>query len=274
MKNIFRNIGQQNTKGFTFVELMVVIAIITIMSIGSFTLYNQFTHGIDLERSQTQLLTTIDQRRLEILNGNQKCAEIRIKEGDVYFTTLTHRYDECKTKKSFIEGFNVNDQLEAVIEFTPHQQDLALKVINSRGNVEHFDIAPADDQITIPVNLTKHYSFVVYDPLERQNTESTLDLYFLSEDNLDLERITRVRVAKIEAITPDLQTIETDTIKMTIALPLAQIAVFSDSNRMQSAKVTLEKEHSVVDPVSTTLSSVTSEPTTLKNFKSFTIGEF
>lgn len=275
MKKLIQNIiGKKNNQGFTFVEIAVVISIIMIMSVGSFTMYNHFSHGIDLERSQEQLLSTIDERRMQILNGNRQCAQVHLTQGNTYFSTITHSYDECETKTSLIRDFEINENLEATIAFTPHQEELTLKVFNSRGTVEHFDIDPSDDEITVPVNLTKHYSFVVYNPLERQETESTLDVYFFSEDNLNQEKITQVRIAKIEALNPDLQSIEAEEITMKITLPRAEISVFNNNQRMQSATVTLEKEHTVVDPVSTTLSSITDSPATIKNRKSFTIGEF
>lgn len=244
----------QSRAGFTLIELIIVISIMTILSLGTIVGYQRIAQGLMLDRAHRTIENVISDRRLEILNGNKTCEELHFQKEAHYFVTLASDSGNCETLPYF-KSLEINAQNEAVITLK-NDTDLLLRFTDDSGRIQQFTLDQAEKILTIPATDSVHYSFIVYQPGNTQTNKLEGHIYYLADDNRDPEKVNHVIISQIQGQNPDLQMSDGSAVKMQLSYPNADSKVFVDGRIMKSVTLILEKNNTALDPISVALSSV------------------
>lgn len=246
----------RNSAGFTYIEVAVVVTIVAVMGLVGVMTYQHFAASITLDRSREIVLNAIDERRLEILNGNKNCAEARFMAGSNHFVTAAVFTGICEEGIPLVKSFNVSQENLVVMSLEEREVPLRIRVTDTQGIAEQFEITSTENVFNFEANKSMHYTFQVFNPEDIENTKSEWHLYYLGPDNININKVNHVAVQRILGVNPDLQETENTTLTMKFSYPDAKTRLIADTELMHSAKVVIEKEHSALDPLTVLLSNV------------------
>lgn len=246
--------------------MIVVIAIITILTLGSIVGYQQISQGITLSRAHESIDSVVNERRLEVLNGNKTCAEMYFNNTQKFFTSFSSESANCNDPVPYITNFLINEENQVSLNLN-HTDPLLLRFSDDRGNIEQFEFEAGSNDFSIEASDTMHYSFVLYDPQDLAANKVEGHFQYFAQDNLDPGRVNHIFVSEIIGTDPDLQAYQGESLKIQFYYPNAMSKVYVDGKLMKSAELILEKSNTTLDPISVALSSVVDSDTERTNMK-------
>ncbi|MFH0866970.1 MAG: prepilin-type N-terminal cleavage/methylation domain-containing protein [Bacteroidota bacterium] len=234
--------------GFTFIEIIIVMAIIILVTSVSIFSYNSFTQNIDLNKANDLVGNVFESTKMSVLNGETYCSEMAYKKNQRFFYVVEYNNVNCKSKKTLFRTLQIGSDNVLTLGYENYDKDLIAEVFDANSHRDEKKIQKGSNEITFPLGNSLTYNIFIYDPLNKVQTLNKIYVHFFAESSADPVRSDHIISEKIAALDASGEEKIGDEVRILFMYPSARANIFLDNAPMKGANIYLSKNMTAIDP--------------------------